>query len=71
MERLQALRGVGLTATVTFMVKVGDVHGFGTPRRLMYAASGRTGHGGGASGRVLAENARRPKRQRLTHIRIF
>lgn len=34
-ERLQALRGVGLIAAVTFMVEVGDVRRFETPRRLM------------------------------------
>ena len=34
-ERLQALRGVGLIAAVTFMVEVGDVRRFETPRQLM------------------------------------
>lgn len=34
-ERLQALRGVRLIAAVTFMVEVGDVRRFETPRRLM------------------------------------
>jgi len=34
-ERLQALRGVGLIAAVTFMVEVGDVRRFENPRRLM------------------------------------
>ena len=34
-SRLQALRGVGLIATVTFMVEVGHVRRFGIPRRLM------------------------------------
>ena len=34
-ERLQALRGVGLIAAVTFMVEVGDVRRFQNPRRLM------------------------------------
>ena len=34
-ERLQALRGVGLVAAMTFMVEVGDVRRFENPRRLM------------------------------------
>ena len=34
-SRLQALRGVGLIAAVTFMVEVGDVRRFENPRRLM------------------------------------
>lgn len=34
-ERLQALRGVGLIAAVTFMVEVGDIRRFENPRRLM------------------------------------
>lgn len=34
-ERLQALRGLGLTAAVTFMVEVGDLRRFETPRRLV------------------------------------
>lgn len=35
MERLQALRRVGLIAAATFMVEAGDVRRFETPRRLM------------------------------------
>ena len=35
MERLQALRGVGLIAAVTFMVEVGDVRRFEHSRQLM------------------------------------
>lgn len=34
-ERLQALRGVRLICAVTFMVEVGDVRRFESPRRLM------------------------------------
>ena len=34
-ERLQALRGVGLVAAVTFMVEVGDIRRFENPRQLM------------------------------------
>jgi transposase len=34
-ERLQALRGVGLIAAVTFMVEVGDIRRFENPRQLM------------------------------------
>ena len=34
-ERLQALRRVGLIAAVTFMVEVGDILRFENPRRLM------------------------------------
>ena len=34
-ERLQALRGVRLIAAVTFMVEVGDIRRFDSPRRLM------------------------------------
>ena len=34
-ERLQALRGVGLIAAVTFMVEVGDIRRFEHPRQLM------------------------------------
>lgn len=34
-ERLQALRGVGPIVAVTFMVEVGDIRRFETPRRLM------------------------------------
>jgi transposase len=34
-DRLQALRGVGLIAAVTFMVEVGDIRRFESPRQLM------------------------------------
>ena len=34
-KHLQALRGVGLIAAVTFMVEVGDVRRLDNPRRLM------------------------------------
>ncbi len=34
-DRLQALRGVGLIAAVTFMVEVGDIRRFDPPRQLM------------------------------------
>lgn len=34
-DRLQALRGVGLITAVTFMVEVGDIRRFEHPRRLM------------------------------------
>ena len=34
-KRLQALRGVGLIAAITFMVEVGGVRRLDNPRRLM------------------------------------
>ncbi len=34
-DRLQALRGVGLIAAATFMVEVGDIRRFESPRQLM------------------------------------
>ena len=71
-EAIQALRGLDLTAAVTFMAEVGDVTRFDTPRKLMsylgltpweYSSGARRHQGGitkagnGHARRALVEGA--------------